>query len=347
MNKKTKILLNVFLTLFGGVFIGAYIIQHILKLPLNDRETEIYINTNSKFDSVYKLLLEKDLIKNEKLFFIVSKLKSFPDLVKPGYYIIPSQCNMVELVNLLRSGSQFPVNITFNNIETIEQLAQKISIQIEEDSTALYLAFTDEIFIKNNNFSTENITCMFLPNTYEVYWTNEASSIREKLLGEYYFFWNDSRIKKAKNIGLSKTEVSILASIVEKETIKTDEMSVVAGLYLNRLKKGWKLQSDPTVIYAIKKDINNDTIIKRVLFSDLKHKSPYNTYMYNGLPPGPICIPSVKAIDAVLNAKTHNYMYMCASVERFGYHEFAANSSQHTKNRKKYIAWLNSQKIHR
>lgn len=347
MNKKTKVLLNIFLTLFGGIFMGAYILQHILTFPLNDKETELYIKTNSKFDVVYNLLLEKNLVKNEKLFFLVSKLKSFPDLIKPGHYIIPSQCNMIDLINLLRSGSQFPVNITFNNIEDIEQLVQKISTQIEEDSTQLYLAFTNEHFIKKNNFSIENIPCMFLPNTYEVYWTNEAKSIREKFLAEYHIFWNDSRIKKAKTIGLSKIDVSILASIVEKETIKKDEMSIVAGLYLNRLNKGWKLQSDPTVIYAIKKDLNRDTIIKRVLFADLEHKSPYNTYKNNGLPPGPICIPSIEAIDAVLNASAHNYMYMCASVERFGYHEFASSSSQHKKNRRKYIAWLNSQKIRR
>ena len=165
---------------------------------------------------------------------------------------------------------------------------------------------------------------------------------------EYKRFWNEERIAKSKSLGLNSSQIITLASIVHKETAKVDERPRVAGVYLNRLSKGMLLQADPTVIYAIKLQTGNfDTIIKRVLYKDLELDSPYNTYKYAGLPPGPIAMPDISAIDAVLNPEKHDYYYFVANVEDFGYHKFAKTLTQHNRNKEQYVRWINSQKINR
>ena len=202
---------------------------------------------------------------------------------------------------------------------------------------------SDIVFQKKLSLSEDDITCIFLPNTYQFYWNTSAEEFVERMLKEYSNFWNSSRKKKASKLGLNYCEISILASIIEKEqNIRLDERPVIAGLYLNRLDKGMKLQSDPTVIFAL-----GDFTIRRVLKKDLKFDSPYNTYIYSGLPPGPICIPSINAIDAVLNATKHNYIFMCAKEDFSGYHNFAKNVREHNKNAKMYRRALNKRRIMR
>ena len=237
-----------------------------------------------------------------------------------------------------------PVKLAFNNQERLENLCERISSQIEPDTSKLLATFRDSIFLQKNGFTKDNVFAMFLPNTYEFYWNVSAEKFRDKMLEEYNRFWSKERIARATQLNLTPVQVITLASIVHKETVKKSERLIVAGVYLNRLNKGMKLQADPTVIYALKlRDNNFDQIIKRVLYNDLFINSPYNTYQKEGLPPGPIAMPDVDAIDAVLNPKKHDYLYFCASVERFGYHEFAATIEQHNLNAKKYADWLNTQ----
>jgi UPF0755 protein len=250
--------------------------------------------------------------------------------------------NSFELVSTLRQN--VPVKLAFNNQERLENVVGRVGSQIEADSISLMKIFKDSTFLKENGFTEDNVISICLPNTYEFYWNTKADKFRDKMIKEYRKFWNTERTSKALKFGLTPVQVMTLASIVHKETVKKDERPRVARVYLNRLKLGMPLQADPTVIFAKKKQLSNfDTIIKRVYFNDLKINSPYNTYFYLGLPPGPIAMPDITAIEAVLNPENNDYIYFCASVSKFGYHEFASDLNQHAANRKKYVEWLDKQ----
>lgn len=306
-----------------------------------DKE-EIYVEipTDSKYEDVQRIIAP--YIKNSGSFEFIAKLRSYPENVKAGRFLLKKGMSAFQLVSAMRRN--VPVKLAFNNQERLENLCERISSQIEPDTTKLLATFRDSIFLQKNGFTKENVFAMFLPNTYEFYWNVSAEKFRDKMLEEYNRFWNKERIAKAVDLNLTPVQVITLASIVHKETTKKSERPTVAGVYLNRLRDGMKLQADPTVIYALKlRDNDFNQIIKRVLYNDLFINSPYNTYQNEGLPPGPIAMPDIDAIDAVLNAEKHNYLYFCASVERFGYHEFAATMAQHEVNAKKYADWLNTQ----
>jgi UPF0755 protein len=256
--------------------------------------------------------------------------------------------NNQELIHLLRSGNQEPVVLSWSYVKSLPVLAGKVSQVLEADSLDLYNMFTSSSLAQSKGFELETFGLMFLPNTYEFFWNTSAEGFRERMLKEYHRFWTEKRKASAAQLGLSPAQVVTLASIVHKETAKVDERTRGAGVYMNRLKKGMLLQADPTVIFALKKELNNyDTIIKRVLYKDLELPSPYNTYKYAGLPPGPIAMPDISAIDAVLNPEKHKYFYFVANVERFGYHMFAETLAQHNQNKAQYIRWVNSQNIKR
>jgi UPF0755 protein len=275
-------------------------------------------------------------------FEIMAKLRSYPDNVKPGRFLLKKGMNTFQIVGAMRRN--VPVDLAFNNQERLENLCERLSSQIEPDTTKLLAAFRDTTFLQKNGFSNETVFSMFLPNTYQVYWNISAEKFRDKMLEEYNKFWNKERITKATALNLTPVQVTTLASIVQKESAKKSERPIVAGVYLNRLAKEMPLQADPTVIYALKlRDNDFDQVIKRVLYNDLFIASPYNTYQNTGLPPGPIAMPDVDAIDAVLNAEKHDYIYFCASVEKFGYHVFAATYEDHQVNAKKYSEWMNAQ----
>ena len=209
-------------------------------------------------------------------------------------------------------------------------------------------AFTNPKFLEENDVTEETILAVFIPNTYEVYWNISAEKFRDKMIKEYHNFWNKERTAKAAAQGLTPIQATILASIVHKESVKKDERPRIAGVYLNRLKLEMPLQADPTVIFAMKKKDNDfNQVIKRVFYNDLIMKHPYNTYVNIGLPPGPIAMPDITALEAVLNPEKNNYIYFCASVDRFGYHEFAATLPEHNINAKKYSDWINSQGVQR
>ncbi|MCG9970250.1 endolytic transglycosylase MltG [Christiangramia crocea] len=309
------------------------------------KQETVYIPTGATFQTLRDSL--RPLLKDMESFSLVAQKKGYASNVRPGRYILRKGMNNNELVNELRSGNK-PVKVIFNNQERLENLAGRISDQIEADSTALLNSFKDSSFLKKNKFTERNALGMYIPNQYEFYWNTSAEEFRERMIKEYERFWNESRLKKAEEIGLTPYEVITLASIVQKETAKVDERPRVAGVYMNRYKNGWKLDADPTVIYAIKEKTGNfDTIIKRVLYKDLELDSPYNTYKYRQLPPGPIHMPDISSIDAVLNYEDHGFYYFVADVNNFGYHKFAKTLAQHNRNKQEYVRWINKQGIKR
>ena len=314
-------------------------------------------NTSFKDESIFLYIVSNDsvlftdsiskYIKSEKTFYKVAERLGYLDNIKTGRFKINKGIGNKELVTSLKFNNT-PLTITFNNQERVENLAGRIAKQIYADSTALINSFTDKDFLVENKFNKENILSIFIPNSYEVYWDIEPDQFRDKMLLEYEKFWNKSRTEKAKNIGLTKKEVTSLASIVQKESIKVDERPTIAGVYINRLNTRMRLQADPTVIYSIKDYYKNfDTIIRRVLYRDLRLNSRYNTYRINGLPPGPISMPDISAIDAVLNYEKHKYIFFVADPYNRGYHLFARNLSEHNRNKKVYTRWLNSRGIYR
>ena len=308
----------------------------------NFKKEEVYVQipTGSNYTNVEKLL--SPYIKSKTNFEYIAKIRSYKQNVKPGRFLIKKGMNAYQIITALRLN--IPVKLSFNNQERIENLCERLSTQIEPNKTELYNALFDSVFIVKNGFTKDNVLAMFLPNTYEVYWNISPEKFRIKMLKEYQLFWTKERLLKARSLNLTPIQIITLASIVHKESVRKSERPTIAGVYLNRLKKGILLQADPTVIYAIKLSENNfNKVIKRVLNKDLVLQSPYNTYQNQGLPPGPIAMPDIDAIDAVLNAKTHNYIYFCASVEKFGYHVFAVTLSEHLQNAKKYTNWLNQQ----
>ena len=308
----------------------------------NFKKEEVYIQipTGSNYTNVEKLL--SPYIKSKTNFEYIAKIRSYKQNVKPGRFLIKKGMNAYQIITALRLN--IPVKLSFNNQERLENLCERLSTQIEPNKTELYNALFDSVFIVKNGFTKDNVLAMFLPNTYEVYWNISPEKFRIKMLKEYQLFWTKERLLKARSLNLTPIQIITLASIVHKESVRKSERPTIAGVYLNRLKKGILLQADPTVIYAIKLSENNfNKVIKRVLNKDLVLQSPYNTYQNQGLPPGPIAMPDIDAIDAVLNAKTHNYIYFCASVEKFGYHVFAVTLSEHLQNAKKYTNWLNQQ----
>ncbi len=334
-----------------GVLIGGIMVYRIYRAifspntAFNNKEAYVYIPTGASFSEVKNRV--QPLVKNLESFELVAEKKGYNSHVKGGKYRISKGMNNHEIINALRSNN-IPVKISFNNQETLEKLAGRIAGQIEADSSSLVKAFRDEDFLAANKFTLKSSLGMYIPNTYEFFWNTNAELFRDRMFKEYKNFWNQDRLNKARDMGLSENEVIALASIVHEETVKVSERPRVAGVYLNRLKRGMLLQADPTVIYAIKERTGNyDTVIKRVLYKDLELDSPYNTYKYAGLPPGPIAMPDISAVDAVLNAEKHKYLYFVANVEKFGYHKFASTLAQHNLNKREYIRWINSQNIKR
>ncbi|MDX8553998.1 endolytic transglycosylase MltG [Tenacibaculum sp. 1B UA] len=342
MNKKIILGGIAAIFLIGGI-IGFNYYQKIFGKAVI-KNGAIYIGSNTSFVDVKKQLSE--FVKHPENFVWVAEKKKFTK-PKGGKYLLKKGMNMNDVVNLLRSGNQTPITLSFNNQDTLEKLAGRIAEQIEADSITLLQAMKDPSFLATNNLTEKSALGIYIPNSYELYWNTSAEKFRDKMLHEYNRFWTSARLEKAKKLNLSKEEVITLASIVQKETAKKVERPIVAGLYLNRLKDNWPLQADPTVIYAIKEVKGQDFVVKRVLNKDLVINSPYNTYKNTGLPPTLIAMPDISSIDAVLNHQKHNYYYMCASVDKIGFHEFANSLAQHNRNAVKYQQWINQQGIKR
>ena len=314
-------------------------------------------NTSFEDESIFLYVMEGDslafrdsiskYIKSEKTFYKAAEKLDYLENKKTGRYKISKDIGNNDIVNSLKFNNT-PVNVTFNNQERIENLAGRVSKQIYEDSTSLLSAFRDRQFLEDNNLNEQSVLSIFIPNSYNIYWNTTPEDFRDRMLAEYNKFWNKDRSEKAKKLGLTKLEVISLASIVQIESRKNDERPRVAGLYINRINERMRLQADPTVIYSLKKYYNNyDTIIRRVLYRDLEINSEFNTYKIRGIPPGPITMPDISAIDAVLNHENHNYLFMVADPSNRGYHLFASDIDGHNRNKKAYIRWINSKGIYR
>ena len=329
------------LLIYGGIVANQIFSKNT---KFSENELYLYVPTGASYEDVKEIIAP--FVENMNRFEIVASKRSYPENIKPGRFLFTKGMNSYQLVKALRSN--IPVNLAFNNQERLENLAGRVGSQIEADSLSLLTSFKDSIFLKENGFTDENVLAMFIPNTYEIYWNTSAVKFRDKMIKEYRNFWNKERTEKAARQGLSPIEATILASIVHKESVKKDERPRIAGVYLNRMSQGMPLQADPTVIYAIKKKSNDfNQVIKRVFYNDLTMTSPYNTYVNIGLPPGPIAMPDITALEAVLNPEKNNFIYFCASIEHFGYHEFAATLAEHSVNAKKYSDWINGQGVKR
>jgi UPF0755 protein len=337
LNKWITIIFTIALLVAGfrGYQLYKYIFDPNIQTP-----GSIIIPLNATYDQVIDSLKKHDIIIDYKAFDWVANRKKYAESIKPGKYLLDKGLNTNEILNMLRSGNQQPVLVTFNNLRFLTELAGDIAKYIEPDSLELIQKFMDPAIHEKYGFTQSTFHCMFIPNTYEFYWTTTSDQFLERMFMEYKRFWNEEKKAKASALGLTPEEVMTVASIVQEETNKRDEKPIVAGLYLNRIKRGMALQADPTVKFAL-----GNFRIKRVLKSHLEIDSPYNTYKYPGLPPGPINFPEISSIDAVLNAAKTPYIYMCARQDFSGYHNFSKNLAGHNENARKYKAALDSLEI--
>ncbi|BDD11143.1 aminodeoxychorismate lyase [Fulvitalea axinellae] len=345
MEKRTKILaialivVGMLFTIFTFYFYQIYSTPNIL---VDKDDAYIYVRKGLTFEEFRTDLYKNKVVHDLVSFGFVAKLLDLEGEMKPGRYHFKRNMTNPEAVRMLRSGEQKPLRVTFNNIRTTEELAEKLSGKLMLEKDELLKLLEDENYVKEMGFSKETAGLMFIPNTYELYWTVKADDLVKRMKKEYDKFWNESRKAKAAEIGLSPVEVAVLASIVEAEASLSSEYPVVAGVYLNRMNRHMRLEADPTLVFA-----HGDFEIRRVLDKHKEIDSPYNTYKYAGLPPGPIRLPATNAIDAVLNHEKHNYIFFCAKEDFSGAHNFASNLAEHSRNARKYHRALNKARIYK
>ena len=339
--KKILIPLIIFSTILTTGSVYTYQMLYSPNFLINAEDKFIIIEENTDFNELIKKLEEDTLINDILSFSFLSKIMEYQENIKIGAYKVKMNMSNYEMITMLRSGNQTPIKLTFSYARKIEDLAEKITTKLKMSKDDL-LNYLNENINNYSGFKKADIISIFLPDTYEVYWNISPEKLTNKMYSEYKKFWNEERLSKLDKINLNQKEAIVLASIVASESRMLDEADRIAGLYINRLNRNMRLQADPTLIFAA-----NDFTIRRVLNKHKKIKSPYNTYIHRGLPPGPIRLASKKYIDAVLNYEKHNYIYMCAKEDFSGYHAFATNLSDHNRNAKKFQIALNMRKIYR
>ena len=332
------IVFAVMLSSFGFYAYQIFFVPNIL-VDQQGRYFPIYDGTT--FKKLQDRLDDERIVGNLMAFSFVARIKGYDTEIKPGMYYLEEGMNNVAAVNMLRAGRQIPVKLTFNSARRLEDLAGKLTSAVQIDSADLAPLLASPEISARYGFDTLNFISMFIPNTYEVYWTITPEGILDRMKAEYDRFWNEKRKQLADSIGLTPQEVSTLASIVESETNMNDEKARLAGVYVNRIKRGIPLQADPTLVFALGKDV------RRVINKDKQIDSPYNTYKYRGLPPGPIKMPSIPGIDAVLNHEDHQYLYFCAKDDFSGYHVFSKTLSEHNIHAARFQRALNQRGIYR
>ncbi|MEM7102670.1 MAG: endolytic transglycosylase MltG [Bacteroidota bacterium] len=341
-----KILLGIIIFgLIAGGIIGAKFYTMILSpnVELADASSaNLFIPSGAEFSDVVDSIKANKLVKDVSGFKWVADKKNYANHIYPGRYVVKNGMNNNDLVNLLRSGSQTPVQVTFSYARLKEEVAGKLAVGIEADSIDIVNLINNRSYIEDLGFTSETIISMFIPNTYNFNWSTDAKRVMERMKKEYDRFWNEDRKSKAESLGMTQQEVSTLASIVQSETNLPQEQKRIAGVYVNRLDIGMALEADPTLVFAL-----GDFSIRRVLDKHKAIDSPYNTYKYPGLPPGPICLPQVSYIDAVLDFEDHEYLFFCAREDFSGYSNFAKTYAQHLVNARKYHRALNDRKIFR
>ena len=339
----TKIVLAVILLLVIALgVIGLKFYKVYFAPNVTDNQKYLYIKTGSKLDDLFEEVKEKNLLKDIGSFSQAAAKMELATRLKPGRYKLTKGMNNRSLLNMIKSGNQEPVKLKFHNLRKKENFAAYLGANLEADSMAFIQVLDSAALVEKFGFTTDNSYTMFIPNTYEMYWNITPLEFFERMQKEYNKFWTSERKQKAAALNLTPMEVTVLASIVDGEALYDKEMPIIAGLYLNRLHKGILLQADPTVIFA-----NDDFTVKRVTGALLRVNSRYNTYKFAGLPPGPIMMPSINAIDAVLNRDNNNYIYMCAKEDFSGYHNFAVTQAEHEINARKYREALNKRNIFR
>ena len=336
------IFLVIFTMMLSSFAYYAYQIVYTPNLLIGKDDRLFAIPKGSTFKHVRNRLYDEGFLNDVVSFSFLSKLKSYDEEVKAGMYLLKNDMTNMEAINLLRSGAETPVKLTFSNGRLLSQLPEILTRHLEIDSTAMAEFLLHDTTAAYYGFIKQTFISMFIPNTYEVYWTSSPQAILDRMKQEYDHFWTDTRLQRAESLNMSKEEISTLASIVQAETNKMDEASAIAGVYINRLKRRIPLQADPTLVYAI-----GDFSIRRILNRDKNFDSPYNTYKNSGLPPGPINMPRIQALEAVLDYEDHRYLYFCAKDDFSGYHVFAKTLSEHNVNARKFQRALNRERIYR
>lgn len=333
MRKKIIIVLLLLLVLLG---VAAYkVYTWIFLSGLTVDKYELFIPTGSDYAAVYQKLTQAAVLRDAKGFDFTAKQMKYPEKVKPGRYVLKKGMSNRDLVGKLRTGNQDPVKFTFVKFRLKKDIVKALEGKFEFNPKEVEKLLDDDTFLKEYGLNANTSIALFIPNTYNLNWNVTAKEFVERMRFEYNRFWNEARTTKAKNLNLTPLDVMNVAAIVEEETNQNDEKARIAGVYLNRLKKGWELGADPTVKYAV-----GDFSLKRVLNEHTAVENPYNTYRNVGLPPGPICTPSIPSIEGVLDAETHNYMYFCAQPGLTGHHNFAVDAAGHQKNAQEYHTWL-------
>lgn len=306
----------------------------------SDQPYMLKIPTNAVYKQVADQLYKERVINDAVSFGFVAKILDYQEGVKPGLYKVDPKMSNLDLVRMLRAGRQVPVKVTFNNVRTKEDLAEKITANLEVTEKQFLHLLQDSVYIRKFDFEEETVMSMFIPNTYEFWWNTSPEALFDRMHKEYQAFWTEARRQKAQALGLTPKQVSTLASIVQAESQKAGERARISGVYVNRMKIGMPLQADPTLVYA-----TGDFTLKRVLNVHKEIDSPYNTYRNVGLPPGPINLPDINSLDAVLNTENHKYLYFCAKEDFSGYHAFAVTYNEHLANAQRYQRALNAAKI--
>lgn len=350
-NKKSpsffkKVLTALFLLTIIGVAVTGYFAYRTVYKPnveIGDKKSIfIHIPTGASFQDVSDILFDQNIIVSKNSFELLAEKKGYKTKVKPGRYRIKSGMNNNELINLLKAGLQEPVEFTLNGVRTKEQLASRVGGKLEVDSAKLNQLLNDNDILQKYGFNKENVLALFIPKTYQFNWNTNEEEFLKEAAENYKEFWTEERKAKAKRLGLTQTEVSVIASIVQQETYIENEKTLIAGVYINRLNRNMPLQADPTLIWAA-----NDFKIQRVLNEHKLIDSPYNTYKNRGLPPGPICLPTKSSLDAVLNYKKHDYLYFCAKEDFSGCSNFSKTYEEHRINARRYQKELNRRNIKR
>lgn len=337
--KGSKLILWIFILIIGIAGLGAFLVFGPNTGSLSGKY--LYIRTGATYQDVTKQLKEGGYIASLWSFDMLAKRAGYPQKVKAGkYHITPGMSNY-NIVRMLRSGRQTPVKLVINKLRTKQDLITMLATNLEADSNKLKKILSDNSYLAQFGLNENTAMCAIVPDTYEFYWNTSAEKAYGKLAGYYEKYWTDERDQKAQALGLTRQQAIIIGSIVEEETNKNDEKGNVASVYINRYRKGMRLEADPTVKFAV-----NDFTIRRVTGVHTKTISPYNTYQVSGLPPGPICTPSKKTMEQVLSAPKTDYIFFCAKEDFSGYHRFASNYAEHLKNARLYQQALNARNIH-
>lgn len=340
MKKWVLVITGVLLVGVSGVLILWFLVfKTSIKLDTGE-QVSFYVPTGSGFEEVINRLEEMEIISHPDLFRSMAIRKNLPRHIYPGHYLISEGMSHNALINMLRAGKQVPEMVTFHNIRTMAQLSGRIAAQIETDSASLHHYLSSPETLQQFGLTPEALAGIFIPNTYELYWNSTPEAFVRRMVREYERFWTGERKDKAAKLKLTPNNVSTLASIIDEETRFDEEKATIAGVYINRLRKGIPLQADPTIKFAL-----NDFDKSRILTTDLNVNSPYNTYRNRGIPPGPIRIPSIAAIDAVLNHEQHDYLYFCARDDFSGYHHFSRTLQEHNRYAQRYRKALDQRRI--